>query len=216
MLPGFPSRDNLVRPLGARSAPRTRDRRRHPRRLLCHSTQLERQQIKMEAPARWEPRPCVQTGGPSELGEQRSRVKGMFPKSASFKPGGQQTPPPFATACSIAAQSGCELAPRGAAFSRGGGGRGGPGSPVRPIGPGKQHPFSPPQLWVQPPLGPGHALLPPPPRAALGSAARPRSGAGGRWCLAGGSDRNYKTRKPLRQRPARLRPRLRCVSGITQ
>lgn len=64
----------------------------------------------MEAPARWEPRPCVQTGGPSELGEQISRVKGMFLKSASFKPGGQQTPPPLATACSIAARSGCELA----------------------------------------------------------------------------------------------------------
>lgn len=100
----------------------------------------------------------------------------MFPKSASFKPGGHQTPPPFATACSIAARSGCELAlgerlSAEEAVAEA-------GSPVRPIGPGKQHPFSPPQLWVQLPLGPGHALLPPPPRAALGSAAKAALGGG--------------------------------------
>lgn len=38
----------------------------------------------------------------------------------------------------------------------------------------------PPPLSVQLPLGQGHALPPPPPRAAFRSAARPRSGAGGK------------------------------------
>lgn len=102
----------------------------------------------MRAPSLCESRPRFEAGGLREGGKQRQEKRRRFSKKpGSFKPGGQQTPPPHAAARSIAERSGCELAPRGAAWSRGGGGRGGLGSPARRIGPGKQHPF--PLLLVQ-------------------------------------------------------------------
>lgn len=54
------------------------------------------------------------------------------------------------------------------------------GQPRAADRPRQTTPIPPPPRSVQLPLGPSHALLPPPPRAAFRSAAWPWSGAGGK------------------------------------
>lgn len=71
------------------------------------------------------------------------------------------------------------------------------GQPRAADRPRKTTPIPPPPSAVQLPLGPGHALLPPPPRAAAFlSVARPRSGAGGRRSLGGGPQGQQELRGP--------------------
>lgn len=165
----------------------------------------------MEDPSLWESRPRIWSGGLREGGEQRKERRRRFSKKpGSFKPGGQQTPPPHAAACSIAERSGCELAPRGAAWSGGGGGRGGLGSPARRIGPGKQHPF--PLLLAQ--FNSHSARATPCRHRPLGQLSAWQHGLGrgreGRRCQGGAAAaaRNYKGRKPLRHLPALFLPPL--------
>lgn len=77
------------------------------------------------------------------------------------------------------------------------------GQPRAADRPRQTTPIPPPPRSVQLPLGPGHALSPPPPRAAFRSAARPRSGAGERRCLeeVTAAAGNYEYREPSRQYP---------------
>lgn len=138
-----------------------------------------------------------ETEGLGQGGEQRKEKRRHRSwKPGSFKPGGQQTPPPHAAARSIAKRSGCELAPRGAAWSRGGGGRGGLGSPARRIGPDKQHPFPLPLAQLNSHSAPATPCRPRP----LGQLSAPQPGLGrgreGRRCLGGGRRGRRKLQDP--------------------
>lgn len=172
--------------------------------------QSAREQIKWKILLCGKAGPGFEAGGLRGGGEQRKeRRKHFSKKPGSFKPGGQQTPPPHAAARSIAERSGCELAPRGAAWSRGGGGRGGLGSPARRIGPGKQHPFP---LLSQ--FNSHSARATPCRHRPLGQLSARQRGLGrgreGRRCQGGAAAAagNYKGQQPLRHLPALFLPPL--------
>lgn len=92
------------------------------------------------------------------------------------------------------------------------------GQPRAADRPRQTTPIPPPPRSVQLPLGPGHALSPPPPRAAFRSAARPRSGAGERRCLeeVTAAAGNYEYREPSRQYPTPLSPTTQRASPWAQ
>lgn len=70
------------------------------------------------------------------------------------------------------------------------------GQPCAADRPRQTTPLPPPPRSVQLPLGPGHALLPPPPRAAFRSAAGPQSGAGRKAVSWRGSLGHRKLQEP--------------------